>query len=96
MLMIRSLCRSTQSTRQHQVHYEIESNNSLSFLDGLVTRQSNEQIGQFIVSQTPKNKLNHLLAKGIYIISCSCGAIYIGQTGCSFQIRLSEQKGCLR
>jgi hypothetical protein len=37
-----------------------------------------------------KDKLEHHKCKGEYKVECSCGKIYIGETGWSFHIRIKE------
>lgn len=44
----------------------------------------------------PKDKLNPLSSKGVYSIPCSCGAVYIGETGRSIKTRLCEHQRYLR
>lgn len=43
-----------------------------------------------------KYSFNLLLSKGIYVISCACGAIHIGETGCSVETYVSGGKRCFR
>jgi hypothetical protein len=39
---------------------------------------------------TAKDKSNPMLGQGVYQIPCSCGKLYIGQTGRSFKAHLKE------
>jgi len=37
-----------------------------------------------------KDRINLMDMKGVYIIPCSCGTSYIGETGCSINQRMKE------
>jgi hypothetical protein len=37
-----------------------------------------------------KDEPDHKKCKGVYKIECSCGKCYIGEIGCSFQIKIKE------
>ena len=43
-----------------------------------------------------KDNQEHLQQKGVYIIKCSCGDQYIGETGRSVRIRLKEHSADIR
>lgn len=45
---------------------------------------------------SPKDKFSSLNSKGVYKIPCSCGLVYIGETGRSVKTRLTEHERCIR
>ncbi|XP_076390580.1 uncharacterized protein LOC105662853 [Megachile rotundata] len=52
------------------------------------------KIGQLLTS--PKDPQPQLSTPGVYKIPCSCGQIYIGETGRSVNTRLTEHECCAR
>lgn len=52
--------------------------------------QSSGKISQMLPS--PKDSLDTLSSKGVYRIPCTCGLVYIGETGRSVGTRITEHK----
>lgn len=53
-----------------------------------------QKIGQFLTS--PKDERPPLSSSGVYRIPCSCGKVYIGETGRKISTRLKEHIRCVR
>jgi len=53
-----------------------------------------QSISEFLPS--PKDQVQALLSKGVYKVPCSCGSVYIGETGRSVKTRISEHSRCVR
>jgi len=53
-----------------------------------------KKIGQ--ISKNPKDQRPPLSSAGVYIIPCSCGKVYIGETGKMVNIRMKEHQRDVR
>ncbi|CAG9836786.1 unnamed protein product [Diabrotica balteata] len=53
-----------------------------------------KKISQYLPS--PKDPLPPLSSCGVYSIPCSCGHVYIGETGRSVKTRIQEHQRCIR
>ena len=49
-----------------------------------------------LISTKPPSNSGSSEGEGVYVVPCSCGFCYVGQTGRSFDVRLREHKDCVR
>lgn len=74
------------------ISYKIH--NILSKYEIKIAFKSKDTTGNFLINN--KDKINPLLRSGVYQLNCHCGALYIGRTKRSFNVRFKEHYSCIR